>query len=310
MFHSFAERGLFSFRAFCIACFAAAFLLMSGCAGSFPEGTSETAEPEWAVYLTELADAGPASIITDLALQNTAPVAGKEVLIAFTLVMQSPRVDGLSSSSEADRLNEIDETISEPLRQKHGAVYAGRLNHAGKLTLYFYVPRNSGAKRAIEAAMAAYPDYRFHIEANEEPGWETYLGFLYPKPDKLRSIRNGMVVDRLIEAGDTLERKRPVEHWAYFPDTDSLNRSIAAMIEKGFRVEGIETADVGDKPFSVRFSRSDYVDHESIDGNTLELWRYATELGGKYDGWETHVMIGDDDKNRENVRKGTLRQRG
>lgn len=310
MFHSFAERGLFSFRAFCIACLAAAFSLMSGCADSFREGMNETTEPEWAVYLTELTDAGPASIITDLALQSTAPVAGKEVLLAFRIEMQSPRVDGLSSSSEADKLNEIDETISEPLRQKHGAVYAGRLNHAGKLTLYFYVPRNSGAKRAIEAAMAAYPDYRFQIEANEEPGWETYLAFLYPKPDMLRSIRNGMVVDRLIEAGDTLERKRPIEHWAYFPDIDSLNRFVAAITENGFRVEGIETALVGDKPFSVRFSRSDYVDHESIDGNTLELWRYAAELGGKYDGWETYVIIGDDEKNRENVRKGTLRQRG
>jgi hypothetical protein len=259
----------------------------------------DVAKSDWASYITETENGARAAIITDLALYRSAPVAGNKILLSVEFEMMNARSDGLSSAEESDTLNEINEKIAEPLQHIHGAINAGRLNHGGKLTMYFYLSRSNSARKTVDKVMAGYPEYRYRVETREEREWETYRRSLYPKPAKLRSILNGRIVDRLIENGDTLERKRLVEHRAYFRTAEQQKRFIEFITGNGFNIESLDILESIEKPYGVHFSRADYVDHDSVDGYTIELWNYANELGGEYDGWETHLIVGDDEHDRD-----------
>ena len=304
MFEAFVRQGRVPARLLIATALTAAAIAFAGCStfrdGFDPGGQTgpdklDTAGSDWASYITETESGARAAIIADLALYRSAPVAGKETLLSVELEMLNARSDGLSSAEEADTLNEINEKIAESLQQTDGAINAGRLKQGGKVTMYFYLPRGKNAKKTVDKAMAGYPEYRYRVETREEREWETYRRSLYPKPEKLRSILNGRIVDRLIESGDTLERKRRVEHRAYFRSAEQQKLYVEFVAGNGFNIESLDIFESVEKPYGVHFSRTDYVDHDSVDGYTIELWKHANELGGEYDGWETVVISGDDD---------------
>jgi len=62
-----------------------------------------------------------ASIFVNLGLRGTIPVPGRPWLLWVHLQMKTPRRDGLSSSSEAPTLGEIEDSLTATLSAGPGA---------------------------------------------------------------------------------------------------------------------------------------------------------------------------------------------
>jgi regulator of RNase E activity RraB len=50
-----------------------------------------------------------------------------------------------------------------------------------------------------------------------------------------------------------------------------------------------EKTSSGKFPYKLHISRIDNVDFDSVDEYVLDLWEFANECNGDYDGWETSI---------------------
>ena len=246
---------------------------------------------EWTVYLSTINNNRVGSIVVDLGLRNVAPITNRPNLLSFSLTMNSPGSEGLSSAEESDTLNQIEEAITKSLEEKHGAVYAGHLNAEGKLRSYYYFGETSHHEKTISEVMAIFPQYKFEYKLTDDKSWQTYFEILYPLPIQMQSIQNAGVVRSLQKSGDKLEKKRQVDHWIYFKTEADRENFLVTIKGKGFKVINKEfVGELEVMPFKLRIARDDKVDHRSVDEYVLDLWQIAQDCNGDYDGWETSIV--------------------
>jgi len=252
--------------------------------------TFEEHEEDWAVYFSPINEDRAGSIIVDLGLKHIAPVASKPFLLTFTIIMNNPAEDGLSSNGETAQLNRIEDGLIEKLVEQDAAIYAGRIKSGGKMVSYFYSEKTSELESAVSQETAKYPDYRFEHEFTVEKDWQSYFERLYPSPFEMRVIQNGRVIENLERHGDKLEKERLVEHWIYFNSEIDRENFLGAIRDRGFEVTGKDLTLLGESPFSLQLSRIDRVDYESVNEYVLYLWGKVQEFNGDYDGWETFIV--------------------
>jgi len=254
----------------------------------FPVDTSSH-EEDWAFYFSNVDDI-IGSFYIDLGLSKVAPLADKPNLVWVSVNMNNSREDGLSSNEEFDTLSAIEDRLQEYIINKHNSTYAGRLTTGGRRDFYFYMGDTILYDKTISESMVAFSNYTFDFGIKEDKHWEQYFDFMYPNPRQLQSIQNRRVVDNLEKNGDLLTKARQVDHWIYFK-TDSDRTDFLKRIEplKFDIVSGDEKTSFGDFPYKLHISRIDKVDLDSVDDYVLDLWEFANECNGDYDGWETSV---------------------
>ncbi len=246
-------------------------------------------EEDWDFYFSNVDDV-IGSFYVDLGLSKIAPVKDKPNLVWISLKMNNPREDGLSSNEESETLYAIEDRIQEFISKNHTAIYAGRLTSNNNRDLYFYFGDTTLYDKTISEAMVAFPSYTYDFGIKEDPEWSSYTDFIYPNPRQFQSIQNRRVVDNLKKNGDPLTKARQVDHWIYFK-TDSDRSEFLKKIEplKFAIVSDNEKTSSGEFPYKLHISRIDNVDLDSVDDYVLDLWEFANECNGDYDGWETSV---------------------
>jgi uncharacterized protein (TIGR01619 family) len=252
-------------------------------------GDTPSYEEDWDFYFSNVDDI-IGSFYIDLGLVKVAPLDDKPNLVWVSVNMKNPREDGLSSNEEFDTLSDIEDRLREFILNKHKSTYVGRLTTDGRRDFYFYMGDTTLYDKTISESMVAFPTYTFDFGIKEDRQWEQYLNFIYPNPRQFQSIQNRRVVDNLEKNGDPLTKARQVDHWIYFK-TDGDRTNFLKKIEplKFDIVSSDEKTSFGDFPYKLHISRVDNVDHDSVDNYVLELWEFANECNGDYDGWETSV---------------------
>jgi uncharacterized protein (TIGR01619 family) len=244
---------------------------------------------EWDFYFTNVDDAF-GSIYVDLGLSKIAPLKDKPNIVLVSVKMKNPNEDGLSSSEEYDILFSIEDILVSFVVEKNNAVYAGRLTSKGNMDFYFFVEDVTYCCKTISEAMVTFPDYEYSFDTSEDPEWSNYFNFLYPLPYQYQSIKNRRVIGSLAKRGDSLSKERRVDHWIFFKDAIGRDNFLAKIKDDGFAIESNDyNAQFGALPFRLRISRTDKVDHNSVDNYVSQLWKLADECSGEYDGWETSV---------------------
>jgi hypothetical protein len=135
----------------------------------------------------------------------------------------------------------------------------------GRREFYFYAKNPPLTDSLISGAMASFPEYKFKWGAEEDPQWEHYSEFLYPSEEEFQWIQNEYVVENLEKHGDSLEKRRDVEHWSYFPTARARDAFKAAAEMLGFSTSDAQRGD-GEFPFGACISRCDRVDRNSTGG--------------------------------------------
>ncbi len=167
---------------------------------------------------------------------------------------------------------------------------AGTFTYQCERKDYYYIKDTSSIRLKLLALYKKhFPGYQPIINIRKDATWEAYLTFLYPNEETREYMYNEKVLTKLNEAGDKLDKERPLDHWLYFPDAKSRDSFVVYAKAKGFKIESKEMRE-GAKPFQLHISRIDKVDLPYISKLTLELRREARKYNAEYDGWETFVV--------------------
>jgi hypothetical protein len=93
---------------------------------------------------------------------------------AIDLAIQDPDENGLPSNEEAERLNAIEDELSESLSGI--AAYFGRETRRGRRILHWFTPED-GAAGKVEAWAARYPGRDIQATWTRDPAWEAQRRF-------------------------------------------------------------------------------------------------------------------------------------
>lgn len=229
-----------------------------------------------------------ASIFLNLGLANEAPIQSKPKLLWVWIHFNSPRTDGLSSSEEAPKLNEIEDAISKQILGSCDALLAGRITTLGRRELYFYAERIGKFEEIARAALAEFADYKFDLGQREDREWKQYLEVLYPSPEDLQRMGNRDVLEALGKHGDVPHIPRTVEHWLFFRDPENRSACRDALVSMGFTLES-EYEVEGESPHALAISRIQSIEGTLIDQTSIDLMNLAQRFDGDYDGWEAQA---------------------
>lgn len=237
---------------------------------------------DWDVYFTHV-DGKPASMLLDLGIE--APIPVLSIMGYITLDFRDPDEHGMSKRSEHDKLMEIEDALV-PALSHETCMFVGRCTTDGQRDFFFYMDNARGVEEKVEAVMADFDEYSWDMGLVEEPGWETYLEFLYPDEQGMDTIWNNRVRRQLEEQGDDPSVPREIDHMFFFPSAADRD---AFMIEA--RTENFRTTlsdSTPENPFGLLVQRDDAPDE--IDDVTWPLRELAGAHGGTYDGWGCSVV--------------------
>lgn len=243
---------------------------------------------DWDFYFCRIDD-NPASIFVDLGIAKEAPIAKYSVMAYVRIHMQTPRNGGLSGQAEFDALKSLEDAL-ESLQANGAALYIGRNTSNGCRDLYFYTLTPESWAERVAHVMKAFPSYEFEYGTRSDPDWNTYFRFLYPSDEDRERIQNRRTCEDLERNGDSLEKERPIEHWAYFPDSDSRQKFSTQAASLGYNIEALIEPESQQDSYGIRLSCVGIPSIANIDALTIPLFRAARDHGGAYDGWETEVV--------------------
>ena len=242
----------------------------------------------WDFFMCRI-EGAPASIRTNLALIEVAPLEGLSQRLQFYIKMQNPRPDGLSSNEEYPILCDIEDAIGEKA-EATGAVLAGVVKSEGFLELWFYTQNAEALAKTCEDALQTFEGYQSGYNIAEDPEWEDYFDFLYPDEFSYQTMQNRKVLMQLEKNGDKMEVPREIDHFIYFKEAAQQQAFAKEAEAKGFKVrfnddEFVEErkAEGKEYPYMVEATREDSpLDIDDIVWDLLEL---ASPFEGDYDGW-------------------------
>lgn len=239
---------------------------------------------DWDVYFTHVDDK-PASILLDLGFAEEAPIPGLSVLAYVTVDFLDPDENGMSGQSEHARLVALEDALIPALTHET-CIFVGRCTTAGQRDFFFYMDNAKGVEEKVEAVMAGFDEYPWDMGLVEEPGWDTYLEFLFPDDQGMDTIRNNRVRRNLLAEGDNLAAPREIDHWLQFVSRNDLDAFLLEADREGFRATVRDKE--RDKPYELLLQREDTP--EDIDDVTWPLRELAGAHGGVYDGWGCRVV--------------------
>ena len=242
----------------------------------------------WDFFMCRI-EGAPASIRTNLALIEVAPLEGLSQRLQFSIKMQTPRPDGLSSNEEYPILCDIEDAIGEKA-EATGAVLAGVVKSEGFLELWFYTQNAEALAKTCEDALQTFEGYQSGYNIAEDPEWEDYFDFLYPDEFSYQTMQNRKVLMQLEKNGDKMEVPREIDHFIYFKEAAQQQAFAKEAEAKGFKVRFNDDEFVEDRkaegkeyPYMVEATREDSpLDIDDIVWDLLEL---ASPFEGDYDGW-------------------------
>ena len=233
----------------------------------------------------------PASIYLNLGLASSAPLARYPELFYLRIPMRQPRADGLSSQEEFDALLQLEDTVVAALSAENSMLYVGRLTSDGCRDLFFYSINDDIDEAVLENSLSAFADYAWEGGLNPDPDWETFFQLLMPSDEQLERIKNRRICDTLADQGEAFSTPREIMHWAYFATEPVALLYAGKVQEAGYQVQDVQQQDDENERYGVRVSNVGIPSHQQIDEYTLPLFRAAAELGGRYDGWESSVIV-------------------
>lgn len=242
----------------------------------------------WDFFMCRI-EGAPASIRTNLALIEVAPLEGLSQRLQFYIKMQNPRPDGLSSNEEYPILCDIEDALGDKA-EAIGAVLAGVVKSEGFLELWFYTQNAEALAKTCEDALQTFEGYQSGYNIAEDPEWEDYFGFLYPDEFSYQMMQNRKVLMQLEKNGDKMEVPREIDHFFYFKEAAQQQAFAKEAEAKGFKVRFNDDEFVEDRkaegkeyPYMVEATRED--SPLAIDDIVWDLLELASPFEGNYDGW-------------------------
>ena len=250
--------------------------------------THKNLPQNWDFFMCRI-EGAPASIRTNLALIEVAPLEGLTQRLQFCIKMKNPTPEGFPSNEEYPILCAIEDAIGEKA-EAAGAVLVSVIKSEGVLELWFYCDNAETLVDICQKTLGNFEGYLYQDFSVEDPEWEDYFGFLYPDEFSYQTMQNRKVLMQLEKNGDKMEVPREIDHFFYFKEAAQQQAFAKEAEAKGFKVrfnddEFVEErkAEGKEYPYMVEATREDSpLDIDDIVWDLLEL---ASPFEGDYDGW-------------------------
>lgn len=252
--------------------------------------SSQNKAEKWESYLATYEKNKPGSTTIRMDLVDRAPIPDYNFVLVTGLTFESKREDGFPQGETFDILHKVGDELVKLLNNNGENLLVGSFMFDFQRLEYFYLKSDTGIQKQLEEFYKRkYPKNKFYINIKEDKKWTYYLDFLYPNDDTLNYISDEKVVNQLRESGDSLEKKRRVDHWIYFSKKENMKLFKAEITKSNFKIEFSGINNESYLPFEIRIWRIDKVDIDSIYPITNFLRKLAMKCNGDYDGWETSV---------------------
>ena len=238
--------------------------------------------PDWSSYFARV-EGEPISVAVDLALRDGAPRPGQPEAYTIAVTLREPDPHGMTGADEYRVLQRIEEELASAL-EPAGLVEAGRVTGRGMRTFHYYGPESEDVARRVAGVMTAHQEYAYSLLAADDPLWAVYTNYLYPDAQQMAFANDMKALQVLIDAGDDLEKSRPIEHTVTFDEREKVGVFARAMANQGYSV----AVDPGEN--TVRCAKLDKVDPFRITEMRVALTALAEEFGGDYSGWSTVIQ--------------------
>lgn len=219
-------------------------------------------------------------------------------LVKLRVRYRSPRPNGLPTNAEFEAVRAI-EVALERFAGRGRDRYVGRITRGGYRVFYVYSRRSKDDWRAFLERAAKQSGYELALAFRSDKRHTGYLQELYPSEDDWQVISDLDVINVLSDHGDLEKVKRRIDHWSYFPDAIAAAKFVAWATQGPHkhvpRWSGLEE----DGQHCVRLYHVGSTRQQDISHHTILLNRKASELGGRYDGWETRVVSRTTKKKRK-----------
>ena len=206
--------------------------------------------------------------------------------IQIRIKIKKPTEYGMPTNEEFPALLSLDESLEVAITDI-GGIYVGRLTVGGYRYFYYYVARSEKNIKNIVTNMANSSKYKIQMEWSIDPKKKEYWNNLYPTSDDIQVIQDMKVLDALMENGDLKDRKREVQHWAYFAKEDDSNKFKDWILEQGYMLVFSGLSEKQD--YLIKYTHNGTMHLSDITHHTIKSNRMARKLEGRYDGWETSV---------------------
>lgn len=247
--------------------------------------------PSWRLYRTERGG-HPAAIVFDEAAALDLNASALTHVLRYRLTLKSPRPDGLTSREEAEFLAALEVQFEGPIGQ-HGARLLGRITMQSERWIILMANDPPQPLSDILYTIARQAGYTPEVFFDPDPDKAAYWRDLYPNGEEFNMITDFDVLRTLMAKGDQAERVRPVDHSAYFgarEAADAFAHWASASQMTQVVVEAVASPADPDFSWHVRATHRGTMKPEEITAWSKAVYRKATELGGRYGGWETDVV--------------------
>ena len=221
----------------------------------------------------------------DMAAGDHAPLGSHPIFAVVRVAMKNPQDDGLRSAEESEALFELEDRVTKTLANGVDAIQIGWRIGSGRSDFHFYLPQ-AGAKR-FESLLGTvdWGGYDAKGRAADDSDWENYWSD-YPGTFHRHTMQNRAVQLELAEQGDSLRKRRWIDHTALFPSRESAEESASRLKKARFRIVGIDVdSDPLGEQVALMFRRKDSCAGMRPDEVTIEILDAIEPTGGIYDGW-------------------------
>ena len=250
--------------------------------------THKNLPQNWDFFMCRI-EGAPASIRTNLALIEVAPLEGLTQRLQFCIKMKNPTPEGFPSNEEYPILCAIEDAIGEKA-EAAGAVLVSVIKSEGVLELWFYCDNAETLVDICQKTLGNFEGYLYQDFSVEDPEWEDYFDFLYPDEFSYQTMQNRKVLMQLEKNGDKMEVPREIDHFFYFKEAAQQQAFAKEAEAKGFKVRFNDDEFVEDRkaegkeyPYMVEATRED--SPLAIDDIVWDLLELASPFEGNYDGW-------------------------
>jgi len=237
----------------------------------------------------------PCQIGSDIAFIYVDVAAAKDIkrapptLVKVRLTYKAPRSNGLPTNEEFEPVRAIEQSLERFARRGKDR-YVGRITRGGYRIFFFYTRRKKNVWGELLDRLVHKSGYELALAAKSDRRHAGYHQELYPTADDWQVITDIAVVEALRRAGDTEGVRRRIDHWACFPNAKSAAKFVKWALTGPHKHDAASSGVDGDGEHCVRLYHVGTTRQQELSDHTIELNRKATELGGRYDGWETQVV--------------------
>jgi hypothetical protein len=249
-------------------------------------GNAYAQTEQWDTYMAKFGDK-PGSVLVDMGLIARAPDKRYQYLVITGPQAMNCDKQGLPNKDEIGELEEILSAADNFITGVTAKVLTGTLTYKCERLNYYYVKDTIGVRNALMRMYnRSYANYNYAINIMFDPGWRTYLTFLFPDEPTRDWMENSKVIAQMAEQGDSLKTQRDI-NFDFFFNSDSDRHTFAGVARsKGYKADKLIASKSTIAPFEIIVSKYGLVKIDLIQAMADELKKAAKLHRGIYNGWD------------------------